>query len=180
MATGHALALKERLLQRFPPPVFMDVDSITPATDWGEAIEAAIRSSGVMLVLIAKDWMRPQQADDSQSGVGLVPGESRLDDPEDYVRKEIETALRYNIQLIPVLVERTDPPPWDKLPASVRDLFKIQAIGLEAGPHWKGDVSSVLEAVERFVIPRRAGRLRRPRRQGGGRGRAPAMSHFPA
>ena len=153
IATGHALALKEHLLHRFPPPVFMDVDSITPATDWGEAIEAAIRSSGVMLVLIAKDWMQPRQADDSRSEAGLVPAESRLDDPEDYVRREIEAARQYNIPLIPVLIERTEPPPRDKVPASVRDLFKIQAIGLEAGPHWKGDVSTVLEAVERFVIP---------------------------
>src|SRR5438045_2240612 len=79
MAAGHARALKDRLLQRFPPPVFMDVDSIPAATDWGQAIKAAIHSSGVMLVLIAKDWMQPQQAErranDSQSGERLVPAE---------------------------------------------------------------------------------------------------------
>ena len=41
MAAGHARALKDRLLQRFPPPVFIDVDSIAPGNDWGEEIEDA-------------------------------------------------------------------------------------------------------------------------------------------
>lgn len=153
MAAGHARALKDRLLQRFPPPVFIDVDSIAPGNDWGEEIEDAIRSSGVMLVLISKDWMQPQPADDSQGEMGFLPAESRLDDPEDYVRREIETARQYKVPLIPVLVERTEPPPRDKLPASVRDLFKIEAVDLEV-KRWDADVSRLLETVERFVIPR--------------------------
>lgn len=156
MAAGHAGRLKDDLLEHFPPPVFMDIDSIPVAVRWGQAIEDAIRSSAVVLVLIAKDWMRPQQAergaDDSQSGLRLVPGESRLDDPGDYVRREIETALRYNVPLIPVLIDRTEPPPLDKLPESVRALFDIEAVDLEL-KRWDDDFSNVLEAVERFVPP---------------------------
>ena len=52
MADGHAGRLKDRLVQRFPPPyrVFMDVDPIPAGTRWVEVTEDAIRSSGVVLV----------------------------------------------------------------------------------------------------------------------------------
>jgi TIR domain len=156
MAAGHAGRLKDDLLEHFPPPVFMDIDSIPVATRWGQAIEDAIRSSQVVLVLIAKDWMRAQhaerRADDSQSDLRLVPGESRLDDPGDYVRREIETALRYNVPLIPVLIDRAEPPPLDKLPESVRALFDIEAVDLEL-KRWDDDVSNLLKAVETFFPP---------------------------
>jgi TIR domain len=165
MAAGHAARLKDRLTQRFPPPyqVFMDVDAIPAAARWGQEIEDAIRSSGVVLVLIAKDWMQPQQAerqpDNLRGGNGPEPAWSRLDDPEDYVRREIETALRYSIPLIPVLIDRVNPPPLEKLPESVRVLFSIEAIDLEV-KRWDDDVSNVMEAVERFVKPRPPSRPR--------------------
>jgi hypothetical protein len=135
----------------------MDVDRIPAGTHWVEMTEDAIRASGVVLVLIAKDWMQPRQAerqpDNFRGGEGRVQARSRLDDPEDYVRREIETAFRYNIPLIPVLVDRTESPPLGKLPASVRGLFDFQPVDLEL-KRWDSDVSNVLEAVERFLVSR--------------------------
>src|SRR5215469_5511618 len=84
---GLAGRLRDRLCDRFPPSerVFMDVD-IAPAAAWGQVIEDAICSSGVMLVLIGTDWMQSQQPErqpgNVRGGDSSWLAKSRLDDPE--------------------------------------------------------------------------------------------------
>jgi hypothetical protein len=127
----------------------MDVD-IAPAAAWGQVIEDAICSSGVMLVLIGTDWMEPQQPErqpgNVRGGDGSWPVKSRLDDPEDYVRHEIETALQHNIHPVPVLVERAELPAPSDLPYSVRPLFEYQVSHL-ATPDFDYQVSRLLEVI---------------------------------
>jgi hypothetical protein len=54
----------------------MDVDSIAPGADFVQKIEEAIDSSGVVLVLIGRDWVSRDQH------------EGLLDDPTDFIRLE--------------------------------------------------------------------------------------------
>jgi hypothetical protein len=88
--------LYDRLGEHFGQErVFMDVDSIEPGLDFGEIIERAVSSSAVMLVLIGDKWLTTTDP----------RGRQRLDNPDDYVRLEIEAALGREIRVIPVLVE---------------------------------------------------------------------------
>lgn len=138
--TGHARAVKDRLEQHFTPGhrIFMDVDSIGVGVAFGKAIGDAICSSGVMLVLIGGDWS------------GRLLAENRLDDPADYVRLEIETALQRGIPTIPVLIERTPIPERGKLPESLRELVSYEGIDLE-NRHWNDDMSRMTQALESIL-----------------------------
>jgi hypothetical protein len=59
-----------------------------------------------MLVVIGTHWL--SITDDN--------GRRRLDDSEDFVRREIEAALQSGIRVIPVLVDGATMPPSDQLP----------------------------------------------------------------
>jgi len=75
--------------------VFMDVDSIAPGCDFREVLKERLASCDLMLVLIGRDWL---DAKDSA-------GQRRLEQPNDFVRQEIATALARNIPVTPVLLQ---------------------------------------------------------------------------
>src|SRR6185436_14946996 len=83
---GHAGRLFDRLSGRFPGRVFMDIDTIEPGIDFVEIIEQAVGCCEVLIVMIGRDWVTLK--DES--------GRRRLDNPNDFVRLEIATALARN------------------------------------------------------------------------------------
>src|SRR5438128_11510597 len=93
-AAAHANLLYDWIRERYGEDrVFKDVDSIEPGMDFEEAIERAVASSAVMLVVIGNEWLVESS------------GRRRLEEPYDYVRLEVGAALERNIRVIPVLVE---------------------------------------------------------------------------
>jgi hypothetical protein len=99
--------------------VFQDVDSIRPGDDFAATIEAAVGSCSVLLAVIGPQWLTTQ----SHAG-------RRLDDPDDWVRLEIEAALKRGVRIIPVLVDDAKMPAVDELPPSLRGLIRKQAVSL--------------------------------------------------
>jgi hypothetical protein len=94
-SAGYAGRLYDRLAAHFEPEnVFMDIDAIEPGLDFVEVIEQAVGSCDVLIALIGKQWLAIK---DGQ-------GRRRLENPEDFVRLEIKTALDRNIRVIPALV----------------------------------------------------------------------------
>ena len=82
---GHAGRLFDRLAEHFGRErVFMDVDTIQPGQDFAEVIGERVRSSGAVIVLIGKEWLLATDAS----------GDIRLNDPADFVRLEIVSALQ--------------------------------------------------------------------------------------
>jgi hypothetical protein len=61
--------------------IFKDVDNVEPGEDFVERIAAAVGSCDVLLPLIDEQWLTI-----TNGGV-----QRRLDNPENYVRHEIET-----------------------------------------------------------------------------------------
>ena len=104
---GYAGRLYDRLSALFPGAVFMDVPGIAPGEDFAAKIEQAVRSSSVLLVLIGKQWIT---AIDKQ-------GRRRLDDPDDFVRREILAALAGGIRVVPVIVPGAENLKAEELPA---------------------------------------------------------------
>jgi hypothetical protein len=74
--------------------IFMDIDTIQPGTDFTEALQTAVSSCDVLLAMIGPEWATATNAS----------GTRRLEDPTDWVRTEIATALKRKIRVIPVLV----------------------------------------------------------------------------
>lgn len=100
--------------------VFEDIDSIEPGDDFVEVINTAVGSCAVLLALIGDQWLTITDQD----------GRRRLDNPDDFVRLEIEAALTRNVRVIPILVEGARMPRADELPASLTKLVRHQALEL--------------------------------------------------
>lgn len=115
--------LFNELAERFgADQIFKDVDSIKPGDDFVERINVAVASSAVLLAVIGDDWLT----------VADGQGRRRLDDPEDFVRLEIEAALERQIRVIPVLVESAKMPSAEQLPPSLAALARKQAHSLSS------------------------------------------------
>jgi len=139
--SGQARALHDRLAQHFGAErVYMDVDSIALGADFVQNIEQALDSSPAVLVLIGHDWM--QAAGD----------EHPFDNPNDFIRLEVGTALRLGVRTIPILIERTPMPAPEDLPEELRPLTRRHALELENG-RWEYDVSRLVKALEPLLGP---------------------------
>jgi hypothetical protein len=139
--TGQARALHSQLSARYDAQnVFMDVDSIAPGEDFANKIQDAISSCAVLLAFIGRDWLV------SAAGVGM------LDNPDDFVRLELVTALEHCVPVIPILVEHTPMPTESDLPESLRSLTRISALTLE-NTHWDYDVAKLVSTVEPLLAP---------------------------
>ena len=119
---AEARLLYDRLAQRFAAEnVFLDVVSIESGMQWLEQLKLRGRSCGAFLALIGRDWMPSMKA----------RARARVVEPiDDYVKLEIETALRRRpaVTVIPVLVgEAPEPPVADELPRSIGALAALQA-----------------------------------------------------
>jgi WD40 repeat protein/tetratricopeptide (TPR) repeat protein len=118
MAAGR---LHDWLSQRFgSEQIFKDIDAIQPGDNFIEKINSALESCAVLLALIGDRWLSLK--DDR--------GRRRLDNPDDFVRLEIEAALRRKIPIIPILVEGARMPQAKELPSSMAELASFQALEL--------------------------------------------------
>src|SRR5437660_12337965 len=91
---GYAGRIFDRLHQEFGEQVFRDVDTIDGGTRFADEIDKQLGMCKVALVVIGPNWLDAR--DES--------GKRRLDDPQDWVRIEVATALSHNICVIPVTV----------------------------------------------------------------------------
>jgi hypothetical protein len=74
-----------------------------------EVITRAGGSCDVLLALIGDEWLT----------ITDEHGRRRLDDPDDFMRLEIEAALTRNVRVIPILVDGVRMPRVAELPASL-------------------------------------------------------------
>jgi hypothetical protein len=134
--------LFDRLVDEFgPEQVFKDMDSIALGDDFVDAITAAVSSTDVLLALIGDKWL------------GMVDehGERRLDDPDDFVRLEIEAALERDVRVIPILVEGARMPRSEELPQSVAALARRQALELTSS-RFSSDTRTLLSVLEKTLL----------------------------
>lgn len=137
-ASGHAGRLYDALAARFGDEnVFIDVDAIDPGVDFAEAITRAVAGCDALIALIGREWLT---ASDEE-------GRRRLDDPQDFVRLELEAALEREVVVIPAYVQEAEPPRADRLPASLAPLARRQGAELrDVG--WRDDVKRLISRLE--------------------------------
>ena len=136
-SAGYAGRVAERLSQAFGhASVFRDVDDIKPGVDFTEEIGRAVGHCDVLIALIGPHWLT---AADSA-------GRRRLDNPQDFVRLEIGSALERKIRVIPVLVQKADMPAAESLPEPLKPLALHQGIEL-SDTRWDYDVGQLIVAL---------------------------------
>jgi len=137
-AAGHAGRLVDRLVEHFGQDrIFMDIDAIEPGEDFITVIENAVGSCNILLAVIGRNW-------------NSATGSGRLDNPNDFVRLEIATALRRDIRVIPVLVQRASMPKAADLPDDLDMLIRRNAVEL-SDLRWQTDVDQLISVMERVL-----------------------------
>ena len=145
-AAGYAGRLYDRLASHFGAErVFMDVEGIEPGLDFVDAIERAVASCEVLIVIIGPGWLA---TDDARK--------RRLDDPKDFVRIETAAALARNIRVVPVLVDNAVMPRAEELPADLAPLARRQAVELNH-KYWDGTSADLIRTLERVLDGAAAG-----------------------
>jgi hypothetical protein len=159
-SSGHAGRLYDQLSARYGAErIFMDIDAVPLGSEFGEAIRRAVASCDVLIVLIGRGWL---QATDSD-------GHRRLDDPDDFVRSEIESALAQDIVVVPACVQGAEIPRPRELPPSLAPLTRRQGIQL-SDTSWQDDVGRLIRRLEAGAMPETLKRSPEPER-------APAERH---
>lgn len=149
-----AAHLYEALVDRYEPEqIFRSSETIPAGDDYVRALTAAPANSEVTLSLIGPRW---QEAEDSR-------GRPRLADPDDWVRKEIRTALEAGRRVIPVLLDDAPRLVEARLPADIAAIARNQHL------HWysrdtAASFGVISERLERLI----PGLRRKPSAQEGG------------
>lgn len=149
---GYAGRLYDRLLAKFgSESVFRDIDSIEPGVDFVGAIDQAVRGCDAFVAVIGNSWLTATDRS----------GKRRLDDPDDHLRNEIAAALRANLLVIPVLVERAPMPAASDLPPPLARLTRHNAIEL-SDDRWNYDIERLIARLEAALSGRDQSRLQVP------------------
>jgi len=114
--------------------VFLDTDSIELGSAWPDRISTALAQATTVLVVIGPKWL---QAGMDQWGC------RRIDDPNDWVLREISEALIAKKVLIPVLVQNASIPPEHVLPKRISALSKLQKLDIRPD-YWNHDIKLLL------------------------------------
>jgi hypothetical protein len=152
-ATGR---IYDRLATAFGESnVFKDVDSMPLGIDFRKALNDQVAQCDVVLAVIGDDWL--SAADPA--------GSRRLDDEADYVRIEIEAALKRDIPVVPLLIGNAPLPKAKDLPETMSQLAYRNGTALREDPHFRSDVERVVKALSHIGPP-----VRSPSPEGSGIG----------
>ncbi len=137
-AAGTAGRLFDRLSQHFGAhQVFRDIDSIELGDNFEQVVRDALRAAAAVLVVIGPRWLELRGDD----------GARRIDDANDYVRREIELALGSEAIVIPVLVDSAVLPGVQSLPDAIQELTKRNAVEL-SHRRWENDIEDLIRQLE--------------------------------
>ncbi len=140
---GHAGRLFDHLRGRFgEASVFMDVTDIEAGADFVEVLKRAVVSCDALLAVLGREWLTCEDRN----------GRRRLDNPHDFIRLEIGTALARNVRVIPVLVEGAVMPSASELPPDLEELTRRQAVELRDS-RWIDDIESLTTVLDRLLDP---------------------------
>lgn len=123
--------------------MFWDIDTIPVGVDFVSFIETYIQQTSAMLVIIGPRWLTITDSS----------GARRLDMPTDYVRLEIETALRLGVRIIPIVVQNALMPPKESLPASIRKFSVLNATQVRSGTDFNEDMGKLISTLAQLLNP---------------------------
>jgi hypothetical protein len=139
-SSAWAGRLYDRLGNHFASnQIFMDVD-LDAGIDFVEAITESVGSCDVLIAVVGKRWLTAADED----------GRRRLDNPADFVRTEIVTALKRGIRVIPVLVDGASMPRSRDLPDDLKSFARRNALEVSHN-RFRADSERLIDAVKRAL-----------------------------
>lgn len=129
----------DRLSQHFGEnAIFKDVDSVPLGVDFRFFIDDVISKCQILLVIIGDQWISITDND----------GVRRIENTKDYVRLEIESALKRNIPIIPLLVGKATIPAENDLPIGLKELAFRNGTSIRPDPDFHNDISRLITSLE--------------------------------
>ena len=130
-----AILVNDRLKKEFgDESVFFDVESVPPGIDFRDFIPEQVDKCDVLVVVIGDAWNVDR----------------RLDNPVDFVRIEVETALNRDIPVIPVLVREADIPRESDLPTNISALVYRNACQFRPDKQWEEQLKGLVSGIKGF------------------------------
>jgi hypothetical protein len=133
--------LHDRLATHFDrKQIFMDIEGIDYGDNFIKTIKAKVSECDVLIAVIGLHWLT---STDKQGG-------RRLNNPEDFVRMEIATALKRDVQVIPVLVDGASMPISADLPEDLKALTSRNALSV-SDTGFNDEIRRLIAAIERAL-----------------------------
>jgi TIR domain len=120
--------------------VFLDYDSTPVGVDFRKYIKGVFDDCDILLAIIGPHWM----GDD-------VTGKPRIIRDDDWVHIEIDTALKKNIPVVPILIDRTPMPSKEALPEDIRDLVYRQAAVIDSQIDFNAHMERLIRQIDRTL-----------------------------
>jgi TIR domain len=118
--TAAALIDRELVARFGSDQVFLDCRSIPAGADFVEELLRRVRTCGVLVVVIGPHWLT--LTDEA--------GRRRIDDPRDWLRREIVEAFTHGLRVVPVLTDGVRLPAEAELPSDIAGLSRRQYVPL--------------------------------------------------
>ena len=116
--------------------IFKDVDNIPFGVDFVEHLDREVEKCDVLFAVIGKRWLRSRPR-----------GAALLDDPNDFVRIEIASALRRTIPVVPILVDGARMPLENQLPEEIKALARRHGTDVRHDPDFHADMTRLLSRI---------------------------------
>ncbi|MDH5457857.1 MAG: SUMF1/EgtB/PvdO family nonheme iron enzyme [Nitrospirota bacterium] len=137
----YAGRIFDALTREFPlTRVFMDFSGIDPGEDFVKRIEEEVQGCDVLLAIIGKKWL----------SIVDSAGNRRLENSDDWVRKEILAALTRNIRVIPCLVGQAKMPHKQELPQALHTFARRQGLEL-TDARFHSDMSILINTLSKII-----------------------------
>lgn len=117
--------------------VFRDLDSMPFGIDFRDYIDKRLADCNICFVVIGPNFL----------SVTDSSGNRRIDDPRDHVRIEIETALKRNIRVVPLIVGGAPIPREADLPPSLASLAYRAGTNIRPDPDFHRDIDRLMSGL---------------------------------
>jgi formylglycine-generating enzyme required for sulfatase activity len=115
--------------------VFMDFDTIPPFTLFEDFIRQKVRECDTLVAVIGPRWLELMQAKAAEG-------------KPDFVRIEIEEALKHGKIVAPICIQGAQVPPLEHIPAELRVIFQRHVPELYDGQHILDNIHPIMDALE--------------------------------
>ena len=129
--------LMKRWVDNPQQDIFIDVDNIPAGLDFVAYLDGKVKQCDALIVMIGSDWLTMKDP---------RTGGRRIDNPDDFVRIEIESALKRDIPVVPVLLDGVSMPSAADLPDSLKPLARRNGVTISR-LSFENDVNRLMRSL---------------------------------
>lgn len=118
--------------------VFMDIDKIPAGIDFRQYLSNTLLKAQVVLAIVGHKW----------HGGGGKGAADRIQDENDPVRIEVETALYGGVPIIPVLIGHRKMPSAAQMPDKLKEFVYLNAVTVDPGLDFDHHMQRLIRAID--------------------------------